>query len=73
MVLYMGRMNVYVSLEVCICIYVRGCYFLVLVSETINMSDGTSTRWNDTLYIITNLVPSLRSASDGKVNYIEHI
>jgi hypothetical protein len=43
------------------------------VSETINMSDGTSTRWNDTLYIITNLVPSLRSASDGKVNYIEHI
>ena len=67
MVLYMGRMNVYVSLEVCICIYVRGCYFLVLVSETINMSDGTATRWNDTLYIITNLVRSLRSASDGKL------
>jgi hypothetical protein len=66
-VLYMGRMNVYVSLEVCICIYVRGCYFLVLVSETINMSDGTATRWNDTLYIITNLVRSLRSASDGKL------
>ena len=30
------------------------------------MSDGTATRWNDTLYIITNLVRSLRSASDGK-------
>ena len=56
----------YVSLEVCICLYVRGWYFLVLVSETINMSDGTATRWNDTLYIITNLVRSLRSASDGK-------
>jgi hypothetical protein len=36
------------------------------VSETINMSDGTATRWNDTVYIITNLVRSLRSASDGK-------
>ena len=30
------------------------------------MSDGTATRWNDTLYIITNLVRSLRSAIDGK-------
>ena len=57
----------YVSLEVCICLYVRGWYFLVLVSETINISDGTATRWNDTLYIITNLVRSLRSASDGKL------
>ena len=56
----------YVSLEVWICLYVRGWYFLVLVSETINMSDGTVTRWNDTLYIITNLVRSLRYASDGK-------
>jgi hypothetical protein len=37
------------------------------VSETINISDGTATRWNDTLYIITNLVRSLRSASDGKL------
>ena len=46
----------YVSLEVCICLYVRERYFLVLVSETINMSDGTAIRWNDTLYIITNLV-----------------
>ena len=54
------------SLEVCICLYVRGWYFLVIVSETINMSDGTATRWNDTVYIITNLVRSLRSASDGK-------
>jgi hypothetical protein len=63
----MERMNVYVSLEVCICLYVRGWYFLVIVSETINMSDGTATRWNDTLYIITNLVRSLRSASDGKL------
>ena len=36
------------------------------MSETINMSDGTVTRWNDTLYIITNLVRSLRYASDGK-------
>jgi hypothetical protein len=44
----------YVSLEVCICLYVRGWYFLVLVSETINMSDGTATRWNDTLYITSN-------------------
>jgi hypothetical protein len=41
-------------------------FFLVIVSETINMSDGTATRWNDTVYIITNLVRSLRSASDGK-------
>jgi hypothetical protein len=57
----------YVSLEVCICLYARGWYFLVLVSETINMSDGTATRWNDTLYIITNLVRSLRSASDSKL------
>jgi hypothetical protein len=56
----------YVSLEVWVCLYVRGWYFLVLVSETINMSDGTATRWNNTLYIITNLVRSLRSASDGK-------
>jgi hypothetical protein len=63
----MERMNIYVSLEVCICLYVRGWYFLVLVSETINMSDGTATRWNDILYIITNLVRSLRSASDGKL------
>ena len=39
---------------------------MVIVSETINMSDGTATRWNDTLYIITNLVRTLRSASDGK-------
>jgi len=46
----------YVSLEVWICLYVRGCYFLDLVSENINMSDGTATRWNDTLYIITNLL-----------------
>jgi hypothetical protein len=38
----------YVSLEVWICLYVRGWYFLVLVSEAINMSDGTATRWNDT-------------------------
>ena len=36
------------------------------MSETINMSDGTATRWNETLYIIINLVRSLRSASDGK-------
>ena len=36
------------------------------MSEAINMSDGTATRWNDTLYIITNIVRSLRSASDGK-------
>ena len=37
------------------------------MSETINMSDGTAIRWNDTLYIITNLVRSLRSVSDGKL------
>jgi hypothetical protein len=36
------------------------------VSEAINMSDGTATRWNDTLHIITNLVRSLRSANNGK-------
>jgi hypothetical protein len=41
------------------------CYG-VIFSEAINMSDGTATRWNDTLYIIANLVRSLRSASDGK-------
>jgi hypothetical protein len=31
------------------------------------MSDGTATRWNDILYIITYLARSLRSASDGKL------
>jgi hypothetical protein len=34
--------------------------------QAINISDGTATRWNDTLHIITNLVRSLRSANNGK-------
>jgi hypothetical protein len=55
----------YVSLEVCICLYVRGDISWSLC-QAINISDGTATRWNDTLHIITNLVRSLRSANNGK-------
>jgi uncharacterized membrane-anchored protein len=36
-------------------------------TQAYHISDGTATRWNDTLYIITNLVRSLRFANDGKL------
>jgi len=55
-IVYEKNECLYVSLEVWICLYVRGWYFLVLVSETINMSDGTATRWNDTLKYLQSVM-----------------